>query len=377
MTDRPGSRRRPGRARPPQPVATAPVSKRATNGRSLVRRWRDYRSRQLEALADSNRLRRGQWDHGARAAPNTEPATPHATPAGAPTPHERSPSIGPSSGTPTNDANDTPTHTATDNTATRSAGAPHTPPDRHGPPGFGSPFVIGFVGALGVLAAWLLAQTLVRLNSVLTFLVVAVFLTLVLDPIVEVLTRRGVRRPTGVFVVFLGLLAVFALFAGLVVPPIAQESATLVERAPAYFEELSQRRWVADLDARYDLSERLQEEVDKRLADGTIVSTAFGGMLGAAGWVAGGLIGLFTALILTLYFLAALPAVKTAAYRMVPASRRSRVISLAEEIMRRVGGYALGQVGVATINGTCSWVLMETLDIPYAVVLAFAVACWG
>ena len=35
---------------------------------------------------------------------------------------------------------------------------------------------------------------------------------------------------------------------------------------------------------------------------------------------------------------------------MVPASRRPRVISLSEEIMRRVGSYAIGQVAVAAIN---------------------------
>lgn len=45
--------------------------------------------------------------------------------------------------------------------------------------------------------------------------------------------------------------------------------------------------------------------------------------------------------------------------------------------MRRVGGYALGQVGVATINGTLSWVLLEILRLPYSVVLALAVGLLG
>ena len=80
---------------------------------------------------------------------------------------------------------------------------------------------------------------------------------------------------------------------------------------------------------------------------------------------------------LTLYFLVSLPKVKHAAYGMVPASRRPRVISLSEEIMRRVGGYAIGQVAVATINAILSWIMMSIVGIRYAAVLAVAVGFLG
>jgi predicted PurR-regulated permease PerM len=69
--------------------------------------------------------------------------------------------------------------------------------------------------------------------------------------------------------------------------------------------------------------------------------------------------------------------VKHAAYGMIPASRRERVISLSEEIMRRVGGYAIGQVAVATINATLSWIMMSIVGIRYAAVLAAAVGFLG
>lgn len=239
------------------------------------------------------------------------------------------------------------------------------------------PFFVGFVGAAGVLVAWLLAQTLVRLSSVITFLVVAVFLTLVLDPVVQVLMRRGMSRAAGVGLISLGMLVLFTVFGFIVVPPIASETTILLERAPGYLEDLEQTGWVAGLDEQYDLSDRLSGELEDRMNDGAFMSTVFGGFLGAAGALAGGIVGFLTALILTLYFLATLPTVKDAVYRLVPASRRPRVVGLAEEIMRRVGGYALGQVGVATINGTLSWVLLEILRLPYSVVLALAVGLLG
>jgi predicted PurR-regulated permease PerM len=93
--------------------------------------------------------------------------------------------------------------------------------------------------------------------------------------------------------------------------------------------------------------------------------------------VAGSLLGLATTVILSLYLLATLPTVKEAAYRLVPQSKRERVVGLAEEIMRRVGGYALGQGAVATINAVCSWIMMQILSIPYSAMLAVLVGLLG
>lgn len=313
---------------------------------SLVRRWQDYRERQIELLAESNRLRRERLEgqHPTAAPPPQPPGQPNAP--AATEPLARAPGI------PAASQRTTGVHLA-------------------------SPFFIGFVGALGVLTAVLLASNVARLSSVLTLVMVSVLITLALNPIVEILARRGLRRGLAVLVVSLGLLGVFALLAFLVIPPIVSETATLIERAPRYLEELSARPWWAELDAQYDISERVNAEIENRLSDAGFVSAIFGGVLGAAGWLATGFVGLLTTLILTLYFLAALPAVKDAIYKMVPASRRPRVISLAEEIMRRVGGYALGQVLVASINATCAWIVMEILAIPYAVVLAAAVGILG
>ncbi len=45
--------------------------------------------------------------------------------------------------------------------------------------------------------------------------------------------------------------------------------------------------------------------------------------------------------------------------------------------MRRVGSYAIGQVAVAAINATCSWIMMSVVGIRYAAVLAVVVGFLG
>lgn len=240
-----------------------------------------------------------------------------------------------------------------------------------------SPFYLGFVGALGVLTAIGVVAALRRLDTVLTVLLVAFFLALALNPIVEALMRRGVSRGPAVGVVFVGVLAVFALLGAVVIPPVSQQGTDLARRAPEYLQHLLDQQWVRDIDQHYHVIAKAQEEIQKRLADGTFMSQVFGGVLDAGKALAAGVFSAITVLILTLYFLVCLPALKGAAYALVPASRRARVVSLSEEIMRRVGSYAIGQVAVASLNAFFSWIMMHIVGIPYAAVLAVAVGALG
>ena len=240
-----------------------------------------------------------------------------------------------------------------------------------------SPFYMGFVGAIGVLAAVLLWNTLGKLTTTVTLVVVAFFLTLALNPIVETLSARGLRRSFAVAAVFAGALLVFTLLGLLVVPPVITQGSALIQTAPEWVDQVLKSRWVQDLDRHYDVVDKVQAEFNKRLTDGNFISQVFGGVLGVGAAVITGIFQTFTVLVLTLFLLASLPRVKQAAYAMVPASRRPRVISLSEEIMRRTGSYAIGQVAVAAINAVCSWIMMVIVGIEYAAVLAVAVGFLG
>lgn len=240
-----------------------------------------------------------------------------------------------------------------------------------------SPFYVGFVGAVGVLTAYAVVQSVGRLGTVITLLVISFFLTLTLNPLVEALTRRNLRRGWAVTIVFLGVLAVFTLVGWVVIPPVVEQGSELTTNAPRMFDNLLANPWVQDVDHRYHLVQRIQEEVNKRVADGNLWAGVFGGVLDAGKLIATGVFSALTVLVLTLYFLASFPAVKQAAYAVVPASRRPRTISLAEEVMRRVGAYAIGQVAVAAINAFCAWIMMSLIGLKFAAVLAVAVGFLG
>jgi predicted PurR-regulated permease PerM len=342
----------------------------------VLQRWTDYRRRQRQALRESYRTQALPPQEESRE-PNLIADT---------LPLGDDPATGVSPEGPEPDADDPPgdgeatlTRAAegeaavdqTGDASRRGYGQAGRPLNRQ------SPFYVGFFGAIGVLVAYGLWNAVGQLTQVITLLVVALFITLALNPLVEYLVRRGVRRSLAVATVFAGLVVVFVSLGLIVVPPVVQQAGLLADTAPRYLENLLNNRVIRDLDTHYHVAEKLQAELQARITDGNFMSGVFGGVLGAGKAVLSGFFSFFTVLVLTLYFLASLPRVKQAAYGMVPASRRLRVTSLSEEILRRVGSYAIGQVAVAAINATASWIMMTIVDIPYAAVLAVAVGFLG
>ncbi len=322
-----------------------------------VARWGEFRRRQLEALEQSNRIAQESLEEDseqAAALAGGRDAAPEAV-GDARSTARPFPPIGAGAGS----------------VPVAPYGIVGQPLNRH------SPFYLGFWGASGALLAIGLWSLVGRLTTTLTILVVSFFLTLALSPIVEALVGRGLRRALSVVVVFAGLVVVFVVIGALVIPPVVIQGTDLAQQTPGYLQDLLDTRWVREFDKSYDIVDRVQQELTARMTDQTFLEGVLGGLLGAGRAVLNGVFQVFTVLVLTLYFLASLPRIKQASYAIVPASRRPRVISLSEEIFRRVGSYAVGQVAIATLNALLSYVMMMIVGVPYAAVLAVIVGLLG
>ena len=126
-----------------------------------------------------------------------------------------------------------------------------------------SPFYVGFFGALGVLLALGLWHMVGQLAQVITLLVVAFFITLALNPLVESLVRRDIKRSLAVATVFAGACRRLRLLGLIVVPPVVQQGTLLAENAPTYLNGVLNNRLVRDLDTHYQVADKLQAELQK------------------------------------------------------------------------------------------------------------------
>ncbi len=244
-------------------------------------------------------------------------------------------------------------------------GAPGRPFERH------SPFYVGLVGGLGLLAAFVLGRALVSLSSVLVLVVVSMFLAAGLNPVVEWLERRDMRRGVALLVVISAVLCVIGLFVVAIVPVIADQVAAITASAPDWLDRLQANDRVQQLDDEYQIIANLRDYV----ANGDFLAPVFGGVLGFGLRVLSTLFNVFIVVVLTLYFLSSLHRTKAALYRLVPASRRDRVGRLGDRVVADVGGYVSGAFVVAVTAGVVSLVFLVVVGLgEYAVALAFVVA---
>ncbi|HKU29696.1 MAG TPA: AI-2E family transporter [Arthrobacter sp.] len=236
------------------------------------------------------------------------------------------------------------------------------------------PLYVGFMGTAGVGVALMLYYIGMNTAQLLLWIVTALFIALGLDPVVRWFESRKVPRPAGVFIAVGALVAGVAAFFATLIPTIVEQVTQIVREAPDWIRSFVDSDFFRSLDSQFGVRDRISQELDKFVKNPDAMGGIFGGVVGFGSTVANGIFGTLIVLVLSLYFLGALPAMKRWGYRLAPRSRRVRVEALSEEITRSVGNYVIGQVCVALLNALYAFIVMSILRIPFSVLLAFVVA---
>jgi len=232
-----------------------------------------------------------------------------------------------------------------------------------------SPFWIGMSGAFGVAITFGLVELFIRSKAVLVVVGLALFIAVGLDPVVSWLTRRGWPRWAAVVVVLLAVAGVIAIFFATAIPPLTAQTTALVQKVPTYVKELQNHNSeLGKLNDKYQIQSKVTSLLQSK------GSSLAGGVLGAGELVLSTFSELLGVIVLTIYFLAGLPSIKLFFYRLIPHSRRPRVILITDEITVKVGGYVLGNVLTSVIAGLGTFIWMMIFGVPYPVLLALLVA---
>ena len=236
------------------------------------------------------------------------------------------------------------------------------------------PLYMGFMGTVGVGLALLVYWIGSHTTQLLLWIVAALFIALGLEPVVGWLENRKIPRPAGILVSVAVLMGAVVGFFATLIPTIVEQVSEIVQQAPDWVRNFMDSDFFRSLDNQFGIRDRITEELDKFVKDPAAMGGIFGGVVGFGSTVANALFGTLIVLVLSLYFLAALPAMKKWGYRLAPRSRRKRVAALSEEISRSVGNYVFGQACVALLNATFAFIVMSIVGVPFALLLAFVVA---
>ncbi len=219
---------------------------------------------------------------------------------------------------------------------------------------------------VGVLFACYLLYVL---RPVVVSVLLGLFFAVGLEPAVAALERRGVRRGLAILLIFLAVLGVLADFLVLAVPPAVAQFTALVQAVPGWLTQLSEGRTrLGGLLGAPEVQEQLQGLLGRVPG---VLGASVGRLLGVASAVLGSVFSLLTVLVLTVYFMAALPRLRASAARAL--ARRERV-ALLDEVLGKISGYVIGQLSIVVIAGVSAFVFLTLIGAPFPAVLGLLTA---
>jgi predicted PurR-regulated permease PerM len=250
-------------------------------------------------------------------------------------------------------------------TEERPLGRPGKPLNRR------SPYFVGMLGAAGVATTYLVATLVVAAQGVLVIVGMAWFLAIGLEPAVSWLVNRRLPRWVALVTVVVAVVVIVGGFLAAAIPLLVTQTTNLVQHLPQYVNTLQDHNSaLGKLNTRFHLEQRVQDLITGQGGS----SGVLGGLVGVSVAVLSTVGDLLLVAVLTIYFLADLPRIRRGIYRLVPHSRRPRVILIGDEIFAKVGAYVMGNVVISLIAGTLTFVWLLAFGVPYALLLAIVVA---
>jgi predicted PurR-regulated permease PerM len=231
-----------------------------------------------------------------------------------------------------------------------------------------SPFMVGLLGAAGVAVTYGVVHLLVVAGDILALIGLSWFLALGLEPVVAWLTRHHLRRGLAVAIVVIVIVASVGGFIAAAIPILTAQTEAFIRHIPGYLAEMKDHSTtLGKLDERLHLQDRLSQ-----LTKGG-APTLMRGLLTAGEAVLTITVSSLVVLVLTVYLLVEQPRLRRLTYRLVPASRRPRVILIGDEVTGKVGAYVLGNLATSAIASAGTLVWLVAWGIPYPFLLAIMV----
>ncbi|AXI79720.1 AI-2E family transporter [Peterkaempfera bronchialis] len=208
-----------------------------------------------------------------------------------------------------------------------------------------------------------------QLIGLFTMVLVSFFLSLAMEPAVDRMAARGVRRGVGTFIVFLAVLVCMGGFLTALGTLLVDQVGQVARQLPHLLNDLI--GWVNST-FHSDLTlDQLQKRVlqDSGNAE-KYAQQAADNIWGLSSTLLGGLFQLFTIALFTFYLTADGPRVRRTVCSLLPPAKQAEVLRAWEIALAKTGGYLYSRALLAVFSAAGHWVAFTLIGIPYAAALA-------
>lgn len=241
-------------------------------------------------------------------------------------------------------------------------------PDRQMPAWLPRAIVMAAVAFATVFAlAWLVQ----RLRGLLVLLLMSLFFSFALEPAVNWLHRKGLRRGVATLVVFLGVAAGAGAFMWAMGSVLADQITILIDEAPGYITEA--QTWLAERGVEVNVDDLLQEFQDGGAA-ASFAQDIAGNLLDVGTTILSVLFQALTVGLFTFYLTADGPRLRRTICSILPQRRQREVLQVWDLAVSKTGGYIYSRFVLASLSFAFHWVVFVLIGVPSPIALAMWVA---
>ncbi len=248
-----------------------------------------------------------------------------------------------------------------------------TPPHRHRESWLTPGRLLTLVAVL--VGAYVAIIVVRALRGLLVMLLVSVFLSFAMEPAVQFLARRGVRRGIATALVFiLGVLTLAGVVLAMV-PLVVEQITDLLRSVPRSVDDLNEIVSRLPFVPSITVTPELDAELQRYVVD--LSQSLRGRALGAAGNVislgataVGAVLQLFAVGLVTFYLVADGPRLRRTLARPLSPDRQREMLAIWELAVAKTGGYIYSRLLLALACGLAHLVLLLVLGVPFALPLA-------
>jgi predicted PurR-regulated permease PerM len=227
-----------------------------------------------------------------------------------------------------------------------------------------SSILIGIAAALWIV--WIA-------RHVITWILVSLFLAAAINPAVELLQQRGVRRRgAAAGLIYLAVVAGVAALIAAFLPTLIRQVNDFIDAVPGYVDDLTKGHGpLGFLETKYHVVERARDLVQGKGAGQ--IAGGFSAVVDVTRTLATGVAGVITIIFMTFFMLLEGPRWIERFYGLVPTESQDRWRAVGQRVYRTVGGYVSGNLLISLIAATASTIVLVILDVPFPFALGLLV----
>jgi len=209
-------------------------------------------------------------------------------------------------------------------------------------------------------------------RDVLFLLLIAIVLAAAFDPWVDWFQKKKIPRSVSILGIYIVIFGIFSLAIGLMVPVVVEQVTELVKNLPFYFHQVT--NWFSTVQ-RVSLEYGILDQLNATVANWqSSAGQSSGGIFSLVGGVFGGIISLFSVMVMTFYMIIEEDNTKKFIKSISPERYQKYLVELMDRISVRMGQWLRGQLLVSSMVGILVYIGLKILGIKYAFVLALLAA---